>query len=148
MLITEAVLYCQRVAEMGMPVSAYTKALREPVYFLWEAYGRTKAAAAEFRSKAAAGLRHGANEIEYDHAVPFGRLQAELLALRPATTDAVAGILRKFSLRVLITKAEHRRLGELKLGRAMPADWDEIDPFARYRSAGIELEPNTAFKAN
>ena len=32
-LIVEAVRYCQRVRDMGMPASSYSKALREPVHF-------------------------------------------------------------------------------------------------------------------
>jgi hypothetical protein len=33
-LIVEAVRYCQRVKQLGMPSSCYAKALREPVYIL------------------------------------------------------------------------------------------------------------------
>jgi hypothetical protein len=146
-LITEAVGYCQRMAALGMPASCYAKALREPVYFLWEAWGRSKAEAAQFRSVAATGLRHGKGELVYDHAVPFAFLQAALLGLRPATPESVAQILRAHSTRVLITPAEHHRLAGLGLARGMPADWDGADPLARYKAAGIELVPNAPSNA-
>lgn len=142
-LIAEAVQYCQRVAALGMPSSCYAKALREPVYFLWEAWGRSKADAAQFRSRAALGLRHGAGKLAYDHAVPFALLQAELLALSPATPEAVERVLREHGTRVLITRSEHDRLAALGLAHRMPADWDGADPLARYKAAGIDLVPTT-----
>ncbi len=80
--------------------------------------------------------------MHYDHAVPFALLQAELMALRPVTPDAVEATLGRFGIAVLITKAEHDRLHELGYGRRMPADWDGSDPLARYTAAGIVLEPN------
>ena len=35
-LILEAVNYCKKVRDMGMPSAAYSKALREPIHYLWE----------------------------------------------------------------------------------------------------------------
>jgi hypothetical protein len=75
LLVAEAVRYCKRVASLGMPASCYTKALREPVFYLWEAPRGSKAAAATYRSKAAATLQHGHGQLVYDHAVPFALLQ-------------------------------------------------------------------------
>ncbi len=69
-LIVEAVRYCQRVREMGMPSSCYAKALREPVHFLWERRQGSKIRAATFRSKDAIGLSFGSGLLVYDHAVP------------------------------------------------------------------------------
>ena len=40
-LICEAIWYCQRVRDKGMPNLAWTKALREPIHFLWEKRGET-----------------------------------------------------------------------------------------------------------
>ena len=77
-LIVEAVRYCQRVKMLGMPVSCYAKALREPIHFLWERRSGTKIHSAKYRSKAATGLRFGKGELVYDHAVPFRYLQDEL----------------------------------------------------------------------
>jgi hypothetical protein len=34
-LIVEAVRYCQRAKAMGMNPASHSKALREPIFFLW-----------------------------------------------------------------------------------------------------------------
>lgn len=142
-LITEAVRYCQKVKLLGMPANCYAKALREPVHFLWERRAGTKIRCAKYRSKAATGLRFGKGDIIYDHAVPFRFLQEELLALTPVTEQAVAGVLDRYGIIVLITKAENARLNAADYGRKMPKDWDGADPLARYRALGIDLTENT-----
>jgi hypothetical protein len=141
-LITEAVRYCQRVAEMGMPVSCYSKALREPIFFLWEKRSGPKAKAARFRSRAAVGLMHGRGELVYDHAIPFALLQEELLALHPVTEECVVKVLSRYGTAVLITQADNARLNAMGLARSMPPDWDGRDPLARYKAAGIDLVSN------
>ncbi len=35
-LIKDAIEYCKMVHSKGMPKSAWSKALREPIHFLWE----------------------------------------------------------------------------------------------------------------
>ncbi len=138
-LIVEAVKYCQRVRAMGMPASSYTKALREPIYFLWELRsGRSKDVCAQFRSKDTVGMRRGKGEIIYDHAVPFNYLQGELLELADVTPDTVSRILSKHCIVVLVTREENARLGN-----KMPRNWDGIDPLARYKATGIEIIPNS-----
>lgn len=142
-LIVEAVRYCQRVKGMGMPPSCYSKALREPVYFLWERRGgKTKEMTPRYRSQAAAGLRFGDGQLVYDHAIPFKYLQAELLELGDATPEAVRNVLLRYETRVLITKAENGRLNASGLRDKMPLTWDRTDPLARYKVVGIELVEN------
>jgi hypothetical protein len=141
-LIMEAIRYCQRVKAMGMPPSCYAKALREPVYFLWERRAATRLRAAKFCSKAAVGLRFGRGELVYDHAVPFNYLQKELLSLTDITPESVRDALERFTLCVLITKDENARLNAGGYGRSMPADWDRADVLARYKAVGIEVVEN------
>ena len=141
-LIAEAVRYCQRVAAMGMPAACYTKALREPIFFLWETRRGPKAKAARYRSRQALGMRFGQGELVYDHAVPFVLLQRALMALQPVNEETVGDVLNRYGVAVLITKAEHRRLDSEGFRDKMPATWDELDPLARYRAAGIELVEN------
>src|SRR5712692_5602235 len=106
-LIAEAVRYCQRVAKMGMPSSCYTKALREPIYFLWQRKkGKGKADIATYRSKNAIGLSFGNWQLVCDHAIPFKYLQAELLRLSDVTAHSVRKLLDKFGTLVLITRKE------------------------------------------
>jgi hypothetical protein len=125
-----------------MPASCYTKALREPIHFLWERRLGSKLRVAAYCSKAAVGLRFGKGEIIYDHAVPFRYLQEELLALEPVTQEAVLQVLEKFGTVVLVTKAESAELDEKGYSSNMPEGWDRVDPLARYRVLGIELVAN------
>jgi hypothetical protein len=146
-LIAEAVRYCQRVAGMGMPPSCYSKALREPIYYLWDSRERgSKDDRAKFRSRAAVGLKRGGGKLQTDHAIPFKYLQVNLLALTDVTADSVRAALEKlekFTITVLITEEENRRLNARGYRSAMPDDWDGIDPLARYKAVGIEVIENT-----
>jgi hypothetical protein len=142
-MITETVLYCQRVENMGMPSAAYAKALREAIHFVWERRaGGGKEACAQFRSKAAVGVRFGKRLLVYDHAVPFRYLRDELLALTDVTVTSVHEVLKRHCLVVLVIAEEDRRLRKAKLGNRMPDNWDGGDPLARYAAAGIEVVPN------
>jgi len=145
-LIVEAVRYCQRVAEMGMPASCYSKALREPIYFLWQKRaGESKASIARFRSKNAAGLSFGKWQLVFDHAVPFKYLQAELLKLSDVNTHSVENVLDKFDTVALITKEEDDLLNAAGYRSDMPKNWDGIDPLARYKAVGIVILENSDF---
>jgi hypothetical protein len=142
-LIAEAVRYCQRVSSLGMPSNCYTKALREPIFFLWETRNGGKAKVAKYRSKAAVGLKYGKAQLIYDHAVPFKFLQQKLLALQSVTEESIRSILEQHGIAVLITQAENALLNKHGYGSNMPPEWDGSDPLARYRAVGIELLPNS-----
>lgn len=138
-LIVEAVKYCQKVKQLGMPSSCYTKALREPIFFLWEIrLTKNKLKAAKYRSRAALGMKSGDGKLVYDHSVPFSYLQKELLDLVSVTIESVREILQRHGTACLITWDEDRALSKARLGRKMPEDWDRKDPLARYRAIGIE----------
>lgn len=141
-LIAEAVRYCQRVSAMGMPASAFSKALREPIHFLWERRAGSKTTAAQYRSRSAVGLSFGNGKLVYDHAVPFIYLQRRLLALETVDDPSIRALLQQLNLIVLITKDEDQMLRSAGLNKSMPKDWDGNDPLARYREMGIELIPN------
>ena len=142
-LISEAVRYCQRVKGMGMPPSCYSKALREPVYFLWTRRGGgPKDGLPRYRSKATVGLRRGDGQLVFDHAIRFKFLQSELLRLDDVTPEAVRSVLLKYEICVSITKPENARLNASGLQAKMPPTWDGTDPLARYRAVGIELVEN------
>lgn len=96
----------------------------------------------QYRSRAAVGLRFGDHELVYDHAIPFKYLQSELLQLNDVTPEALRDVLLRYETRVLITKAENARLNASGLQSTMPRTWDQTDPLARYKAAGIELVEN------
>lgn len=139
-LIVEAVRYCQRVRNMGMPPSCYSKALRGPIYFLWECrVTSSKAKNARYRSQSAIGILHGDGRLVRDHAIPFSYLQTELLKLRKVTPNTVRKLLAKYDIAVLITKSEDDVLNTHGLQSKMPRDWDGVDPLARYKAVEMEL---------
>ena len=139
-LICLSVEYCQVARSNGMPVSCYSKALREPIHFLWERRHGTKVQSAKYRSRSALMLKYGNSEIVYDHAVPFKYLQAELLALRTVSAFTVRDLLVKYDTIVLISKDENERLNLAGYGSAMPSGWEYgDDPLARYNETNIEI---------
>jgi len=143
-LIAEAIRYCQRVREMGMPSTCYSKALREPVYFLWACRGeKRKEKVARYRSRGSVGLKFGTDKLRLDHAIPFKYQLEELLQLSELTPEAVREVLLRYDTLVLITKEENGQLNASGLGDTMPGSWDRRDPFARYKAVGIELVDNS-----
>ncbi len=139
-LIVEAVRYCKRVKKMHMPLAAYTKALREPVFYLWEKPKGSKVRSAKFRSKDAVGLRFGDGRLVYDHAIPFNYLQDRLLGLRRPNTVSVRKVLNKFCVAALITKREDRRLDAAGYRSKMPKRWNRVDPLARYNAVRPKIK--------
>src|SRR4029077_11678699 len=142
-LVVEAVRYCQRVKEMGMPVAGYAKTLREAIYFVWTCRVGSKANSAKYRSPAAAGRTWGRREIVYDHAIPYRHEMKGLMELAGVTSETVGPVLEKYDVCAIITAKEDARLTAAGLQRRMPVDWDEIDPLARYKAVGIEIVENT-----
>lgn len=141
-LILEAVIYCKRVKELGMPSSAYTKALREPIHFLWEIKDGPKNKVAKYKSENAVGLEYGNNELVYDHSIPFNYLKDALLSEEDLQVEKLKSYLEKYTAACLITKEEDKRLNKIGLNRKMPTDWDQSDALARYKAAGIKLVEN------
>jgi hypothetical protein len=137
-LITETVAYCRKVVAMGMPASCYSKALREPIHFLWDRIG-TKYQSAKYASEEALALEKGKGLVVFDHAIPFRYQLKELISIPEINTFAVKSALEKYGVAVLITKEQDRLLTSLGLQRSMPKDWDGIDPLARYKMAKIDL---------
>ncbi len=135
-------MYCQRVRDLGMPVSAYSKALREPVHFLWERRTGSKEKCANYRSKAAIGMSIKSRGLVYDHSIPFRYLQGKLLAIENVSHDQVKHVLEKYCCAALITREEDAQLNAAGLNRKMPEGWDGVDFLARYREIGIEIVEN------
>ena len=140
-LICESVRYCQRVRALGMPASCYSKALREPVHFLWERRNGAKDSCVSHRSIAARGLTRATAALVYDHAIPFSYLQNAMLSLEIVEPETIRPLLEALSSAVLITDAENKLLNRLGLQRRMPSGWDGIDALARYTAANIDIEP-------
>jgi hypothetical protein len=79
-----------------------------------------------------------ANIREHDHAIPVQVLSSRILDTPNLNRQKLETILHEWLVAVELTASEHRELlKNCGLGRCMPADWDGIDPLARYRVAGI-----------
>jgi hypothetical protein len=121
-LIAEAVRYCQRVREMGMPVAGYSKTAREAIYFVWTCRLGSKAKSAKYRSRAAAGRKWGSREIVCDHAIPYRYELKALMDLKDVAPETVRPVLEKYDVNAIITADEDARLAAAGLQSKMPDD--------------------------
>ena len=157
-LIILAIKYCQQAKKYGMPPAAYSKALREPIHYLWERRNsKNKIKCARYRSKMA--FSEGLKGAIYDHAIPFIYIQKKLLSIDlesqnvDKNRDSVKNVLSNFCVAALITRSEDAILNERGLRKSTPYELDncrvmgslQISPYellARYRECGIEIEEN------
>src|SRR5438874_6101242 len=125
-----------------MPASCYSKAVREPVHFLWERRrGKGKAGCAQFRSIAATGVRFGKAarsrscdpvQVSFAGASRFAGCDAGLRSRGP-----------REALRRSPDNERRERPAESIAPRKRDADgWDPADALARYAVAGIEIAEN------
>jgi hypothetical protein len=79
--------------------------------------------------------------LRHDHAVPKKILIAELRKLSgTATPDQIERLLGSYCIGVVITKEEDDLLNDNGHRSTLPGE--ELDPWARYRKAGIVLRAN------
>ena len=147
-LILEAVKYCQRVSMLGMPKACYSKALREPIYFLWESYRRTKRQAAKYCSESSLACTYGNHDLVYDHAIPFRYIQEELLKIVNPNVGNVKHVLEVYQVACLITKEEDNLLTSMGLRSSMPDACVATNCLARYEAAGVKVIPNPDYVSN
>lgn len=81
-------------------------------------------------------------ELRHEHAVPCGEL-AKIILRRDMSADGVHVTLTRLCHAVVLTKDEdahfktRKRRDGTSLKDHMPDDWDECDPWARYRTAEL-----------
>ncbi|WP_146010719.1 hypothetical protein [Halomonas heilongjiangensis] len=139
-LIAQAARYCKRVRDMGMPRSCYAKAIREPIFFLWEKKARmNKYALSRFRSNAAKNIPNNGGGLIYDHAIPFRYTLERILNLESIDAESVRVCLAQYLVTCTLTRMENSLLNKSGLAYRMPEDWDGVDPLCRYKVVGIEV---------
>ena len=142
-LIIESIKYVQKVKSMGMPSSAYSKALREPIYFLWETKKNVKKYDnVSYRSLNSINISHEEGKLVRDHAIPFKYVRDELLKLSNVTRDSVKSILNNMLHSCVITKEEDKILTSKGLRSEMPKGSQLTDILARYNAVGIIVLEN------
>ena len=77
----------------------------------------------------------------FEHTVPMKTICDILLEQSTSPEDCLK-LLRKWLLVTVITKEEDGKLNQ-GYRTSMPDDWDGIDPWARYRKVGIEVDDKT-----
>jgi hypothetical protein len=133
---------CARMRALGM--QKWSRPLRDTIFHWWETayekrYNRGR------KHSVAAGQLDEAEKRVFEHAIPLAVLFKEMLA-NPITDDSIRRLLTERLVAVVVTKEEDERLTQMQLGRSMPEDWDGVDPYARYRKAGIVLEEGVGAK--
>lgn len=86
-------------------------------------------------------FRASGSGLIFEHVVPTTILQqdCEVLARSGSLTrELVLKWLRSYWVTAVVTKEEDRRL----VKDYMPSGWDGLDPFARYRMAGLRVMPH------
>jgi hypothetical protein len=91
-------------------------------------------------SAAKASKENQSDQTVVDHAMPVAHLLEHIRTHNLTDANELFTLVPKYSIMVLITKEEHRRLEkDHDLKKTMPVGWDGQDILARYRTAGIEL---------
>ena len=147
LLIRKAIFYCKDVEASGMPPSAWKKALREPIFFLWEQYRKKKHESARYRSIAIGTPVIVMKGIVYDHAIPINII-IEMLMQSDKKLETIENILNNYVISVLITDDEDRLLSKSGLRSKLPADCGLDGWRARYESVGIEITDNEHYTSN
>ena len=137
-----------------MPINAATKfavrtIIREAVNKSNPGYkGNNNRKNCRYISSGAKSLTSNKKEdLVADHAVPISLLLEEIYKEKDSITlDQLVKLLEKYSAMTLITRNEDNLLIEKGLAKKMPIGWDGEDIFARYKEAGIEVEPNPSLR--
>jgi hypothetical protein len=79
------------------------------------------------------------SDLVGEHSVPISVVNTEIRKLEPPTVESIQSLIKKYSIRVVITKEEDERLRAAKLTKSMPIDWDHKEKFARYEKCSIEI---------
>jgi hypothetical protein len=80
--------------------------------------------------------------LRHEHMIPRSIVEKKLFENRDCQlgcSGAVADVLSQCLRVAIITVDEDRLLKEHGLNQKMPSDWNGVNPFARYKVAGIEL---------
>jgi len=118
-------------------------AVVDQVFWVWTEFDG-KYDGCKYWSKKAKALPKGEakGNLVHEHLVPRKVVRQKLLRCKSA--NDVRTVLETWCIGVVVTREEDQLLNSLRLGSAMPHDWDGIDPWARYTKAGIRLAQDEA----
>jgi hypothetical protein len=148
--IAAAIVRAKAELRSGTPRDIVYRDLSDAIHMVWEIRKGGPHASHHPRSKA---LRQDESaEAVVDHPIPLSLL-AEIFANLARPDIQRFGYLRRllheYAGFALITVAERDRLEIAGLAANMPADWDGLDRFARYRECGVTLgEPDLMRRAD
>lgn len=112
--------------------------LNEVVWVWTEFDGKYKGC--KYWSEAAWLHQHDEKLLVHEHAVPKSLVIKLLRELpKPVTAGKVSTLLETYCKAAILTREEDRELNKRNLRSSMPEGWDKLDPWARYKAAGIIL---------
>lgn len=80
---------------------------------------------------------------ENDHAIPVKIIIEMIMDSKNINKESILQVLSKYYVSVVITRKEHKiTLKKHGLESDMPSNWNNIDPLARYKAAGIKIIEN------
>lgn len=84
-----------------------------------------------------------ANPVTHEHIVPrtviIDLLIGQGQGAEPPTFDSVKSFLADICRAAVITNFQNDQLNKCGLKSSMPSDWDQKDPFARYRHEKVQI---------
>ena len=136
-----AVEQAHEAEEFGVPRNEACRNLKTALHQHWQhkilgMHGDVKKEALP-RSLAAVGRPR--NDLVVEHVVPMQVIVNLLLDSPRRSERSILALLQRLYIVRAVTKAEDERLRGTRLRSQMPPDWDQKDPWARYKAAGIRL---------
>jgi hypothetical protein len=146
-MFVETIKYCQKMKKQNMPSTLYSRLLRCMIGDLWNLCGYSSVQKAreqmpKKRSKASLGKKFGKGQLIFEHAIPIKLEIDELMALSSPAPNVVKDILDRYNYIVIIANEDDKKLRDAGLAAKMPDGWDQSNPYARYKVAGIDLCDN------
>ena len=79
------------------------------------------------------------DSLSHEHVIPVSYIVKDILFKNPPGTkiEIYRGQIDEFSVVAIVTRAEHEKLTNAKLGSTMPCGWEEIGLWARYIQAEL-----------
>lgn len=150
--VRQILLQLYVLVDAGMPQTQISRVVRETIFFIYEGgdtwkYHKDRTHSAAARALRGSGKRFhsSTHPIIYDHAIPFATF-ANGLRNATETPEMFSAFLRRFFRSVVITRDEDRKLSGAGLASRMPEGAKADDLLARYRSVGIEFQPEDEAK--
>lgn len=90
-------------------------------------------------SKKALKFKGDTKSLCHEHIVPKKVIIEKICGLKSPTKPKIREILERYCIGCVVTRDEDKELNKAGLRAQMPAGWNGDDPWARYKSVGIQV---------